>query len=34
MGEKNAYKVWWGKLKERDHLEDIRFGARIILKFS
>jgi hypothetical protein len=34
MGDKIAYKFWWGKLKERDHLEDIPFGARIILKLS
>jgi len=34
MGEKNAYRLWWGKLKEIDHFEDIRFGAWIILKFS
>jgi len=23
---------WWGNLRERDHLEDIRVGRRIILK--
>jgi hypothetical protein len=23
---------WWGNLKERDHLEDLRVDGRIILK--
>jgi hypothetical protein len=24
--------VWWSKLKDRDHLEDLGSGGRIILK--
>jgi hypothetical protein len=25
---------WWGSQKERDHLEDLDVGGRIVLKFS
>jgi hypothetical protein len=25
-------RYWWGNLKERDHLEDVGVGRRIILK--
>jgi hypothetical protein len=33
MGERRGvYRVWWGNLRERDHLEDIRVDGRIILK--
>jgi hypothetical protein len=21
--ERNAYRIWWGNLKERDHFEDL-----------
>jgi hypothetical protein len=32
MGEsKCAYRVWWGKLRERGHLEDPGLDGRIIL---
>ena len=31
MGEnRNAYRVWWQPLKERDFLEDIGIDGRII----
>jgi hypothetical protein len=33
MGEEgNTHRVWWGNLKERDHLEDLYIDGRIILK--
>jgi hypothetical protein len=33
MGEKRgACRIWWGNLRERDHLEDIGMYGRIILK--
>jgi hypothetical protein len=28
---KDAQKVWWGNLRERDHLEDPDIDGRIIL---
>ena len=31
VGEKrNGYMVWWGNLKERDHLEDLGLDGRIL----
>ena len=34
MGERRGvYRVWWGNLRERDHLEDPRVDGRIILKW-
>jgi hypothetical protein len=34
MGEKkDVYRVWWGNLKERDHLEDPGVDGRIILRW-
>ena len=27
-----AYRFWWGKLRQRDHLEDLGLDGRIILK--
>jgi len=24
--------IWWGNLRERDHLDDLRIDGRIILK--
>jgi hypothetical protein len=24
---------WWGNLRERDHLEDLRIGGMVILKW-
>jgi hypothetical protein len=33
MGKKlNAYSVWWGNLKDREHLEDLGIDDRLILK--
>jgi hypothetical protein len=33
MGERKvAYRVWWGDLRERDHLKDLDVDGRIILK--
>ena len=33
MGEKRgAYRVWWGNLKERGHLEGLDVDRRVILK--
>jgi len=35
MGDtKDAYWVWWGDLRERDHLGDLGVDRRIILKWS
>ena len=32
-GRRDVHKVfWWGNLKERDHLEYISVGDRILLK--
>jgi hypothetical protein len=28
-----AYEVWWGNLRDRDHLEDLGVGGRIILNY-
>ena len=34
MGERRgAYSVWWGSLRERDHLEDPGVNGRIILRY-
>jgi hypothetical protein len=34
-GEKRKkFGIWWGKLKERDHLEDLDVDVPIILKWS
>jgi len=30
---RGACSVWWGHLRERDHLEDLGLDGRIILKF-
>ena len=27
---RSAYRVWWGNLKERDHLEDPDVDGRVI----
>jgi hypothetical protein len=33
MGEKRvSYWVWWGNLRESDHLEDLGLSGKIILK--
>jgi hypothetical protein len=33
MGERRgAYRVWWGNLRERDHLVDPGIDERIILR--
>jgi hypothetical protein len=33
MGDrKGAYRVWWGDLREGDHLKDLDVDGRIILK--
>jgi hypothetical protein len=33
MGERRgAYRVLWGSLRERDHLQELGVGERIILK--
>jgi hypothetical protein len=31
---RDAYRVWWGSLRERDNLEDLDVDWRIILKRS
>jgi hypothetical protein len=34
MGEmRGVYRVWWGDLRERDHLRDPSVGGRIILRW-
>jgi hypothetical protein len=34
MGESSgAYRIWWGNLRERDHLEVPGIDGRIILKW-
>jgi hypothetical protein len=34
MGEsRGVYRVWWGNLRERDHLEEPGVEGRIILKW-
>jgi len=34
MGERrDVYRVWWGKLRERDHLEDPGIDERIVLRW-
>ena len=30
---RGLYRVWWGKLRERDHLEDTGVGGRIIIRW-
>jgi hypothetical protein len=32
-GGRGAYRVWWGDLRERDHLEDLGEDIKIILKW-
>jgi hypothetical protein len=32
-GRRGAYRVWWGCLRERDHLEDLVVKGMIILKW-
>ena len=35
MGDRRgAYWVWWGGLRERDHLEDLSVKGRILLKWN
>jgi hypothetical protein len=31
--KRDAYRFWWGNLRERDHLEDPGLDGRIILKW-
>jgi hypothetical protein len=31
---RDAYRFWWGNLRERDHLEDPGLDRRIILKWN
>jgi len=31
---RRAYRVWWGDLRERDHLGDLGVGERITLKWT
>jgi hypothetical protein len=34
MGERRGvYRVWWGNLRERDHLEEPSVDGRIILRW-
>jgi hypothetical protein len=33
MGERKVERFWWGKLRERDHLEDKGLNGTIILKW-
>jgi hypothetical protein len=34
MGERRGvYRVWWGNLRERDHLEEPDIDGRIILRW-
>jgi hypothetical protein len=33
-GKRGGYRVWWGNLRERDHLEDLDEDGRIILKWK
>jgi hypothetical protein len=32
-GKKNAYRFWWGKFRERWHLENLSVVGKIILKW-
>ena len=32
-GEEGVYRVWWGNLRERDHLENPVVSVRIILRW-
>jgi hypothetical protein len=31
-GGKEMHQIWWGNMKEGDHLEDLRVDGKIILK--
>ena len=31
--KRDAYRFWWGNLRERDHLEDPGIDRRIILRW-
>jgi len=33
FGRGEVRTVWWGNLRERDHLEDLGVDGRIILKY-
>jgi hypothetical protein len=34
MGERrDVYRIWWGNLKEREHLEDPGIDGRIIVRW-
>jgi len=34
MGERRGvYRVWWGNLRERDHLGDPGVGGRLVLRW-
>jgi hypothetical protein len=34
MGERRGeYKFWWGKLRERNHLENLSLDGRITLRW-
>jgi hypothetical protein len=32
-GRKGVYRVWWGNLRERDHLEDLGVDGKVILRW-
>jgi hypothetical protein len=31
---RNTYRIWWGNLKEKDHLYDLDVDGRLILKWT